>query len=67
VLLVLFTVLIGGGGIFAVNASTGPEAEAGVAEALLIFFFYLLVLFMAAASGEDNGVYKSDVSSGWLK
>lgn len=70
VLLVLFTVLLGGGVIFSVNASTGQEVEAGAAEALdwaLIFFFYLLVLFIAAASGEDNGVYKSDVSSGWLK
>lgn len=70
VLLLLFTALLGGTVLFLMNASTGPEAEAGVAEALdwtLIFFFYLLVLFMAAASGEDNGVYKSDVSSGWLK
>ena len=70
VLLVLFTALLGGVVKFVVNASTGPEAVAGAAENIdwaLIFFFYLLVLFMAAASGEDNGVYKSDVSSGWLK
>lgn len=70
VLLVLFTVMLGGGTIYAVNASAGREVAAGAAEALdwvLIFFFYLLVLFIAAASGEDNGVYKSDVSSGWLK
>lgn len=70
VLLVLFTALLGGIAKFVVNVSTGPEAVAGAAEFIdwaLIFFFYLLVLFMAAASGEDNGVYKSDVSSGWLK
>lgn len=70
VLLVLFTVMLGGGTIYAVNASAGREVAAGADEALdwaLIILFYLLVLFMAAASGEDNGVYKSDVSSDWLK
>lgn len=70
VLLLLFTALLGCAAIFIVNASTNQASEAGAAEALdfaLIVFFYLLVLFIAAASGEDNGVYKADVNSGWLK
>lgn len=75
VLLLLFTALLGGGMTYAINvaavsAEVTKEAAAaaeGAADVAWIFLFYLLVLFMAAASGEDNGVYKSDVNSGWLK
>ncbi len=64
VLLLLFTALLGGGMIYAVNV--GVEVG-GANDGAWLFLLYLLVLFIAAASGEDNGVYKSDVNSGWLK
>lgn len=76
VLLLLFTLMLGGLMVYlsntgavetvVVEGETVPAAE-GAMDVAFIFLSYLLVLFMAAASGEDNGVYKSDVNSGWLK
>lgn len=76
VLLLLCTLMLGGLMVYitttgvvetvVVEGETVPAAE-GATDWAFIFLLYLLVLFMAATSGEDTGVYKADVNSGWLK
>lgn len=63
-LLLFFSLMMGGASLYALSEPMDPP------EAAMLFkliFLYFPILGDAALAGEDNGIYKSDVATGWLR
>ena len=67
VLLGLFLILVGFVIILFVKEPVTDPAEAEAGTLGVLFLSYLFVACIAAMIGDDNGVHKADVDTGWLR
>lgn len=66
-LLGLFLILMGPILVFIGNSEVSATDPPGTQTMSCLFLFYLLIACIAAMAGEDNGVHKADVDTGWLR
>ena len=66
-LLGLFLILMGPILVFIGNSEVSATDPPGTQTMSCLFLFYLLIACIAAMAGEDNGVHKADMDTGWLR